>query len=529
MTNSTPRRVGAAVAALCLIAGTISLDAATKKSDRPSDGHGERPNIVVIQTDDQTLASLNPKTMPATTSLLVEDGVVFANYVVSSPLCCPSRASLLTGQYAHNHGVTANVPGYAELRDQENTLPVWLGQAGYRTAHVGKYLNNWDREQDDPTQPLAGWDRWATMLPPYSYFDYELAVDGKRVAYGSRNRDYLTTVLNRRAAQTVKDFSGGSDPFFLALDQFAPHGQTREKQGSCGLTALPLPGDFRRFARSLLPRPPSFNESDVSDKPAFRQRLGELSEERIRSIRDNYRCRLASLRAVDRGVERLVQVLRESGELDNTAISFTSDNGFLQGEHRIPGQKAQSFEEAVRVPLVVWLGRDVLEGNRASGRIEQVSSNIDLAPTILELAGARPCRDDGRCRTMDGRSFVGALAGRAKGAAEDRAILLTFASGHRRNNAGEGCAFAGLRTSRFSYTEYSALPDPATDECRPAAENELYDLRDDPAQLENLERREGLAVTREETEELRRRLALLRDCAGVQGRDEQTGDRPFCE
>ena len=528
MPRVTPSRVLIGLAVIAVALGGLALARSGSEPER-GPGAGGKPNIVVIQTDDQTLASLNPKTMPATTTLLAERGSVFENYVVSSPLCCPSRASLLTGQYAHNHGIVSNSPGYEDLREKDSTLPGWLRRAGYRTAHVGKYLNRWDSGQADPTQPTPGWDRWATMLAPYSYFDYELAVDGKRISYGSRRGEYLTTVLNRWAVRTVRDFAAEPRPFFLALDQFAPHGQTPERKGSCGRTALPLPGDFRRFARSRLPGSPSFNETDLSDKPAFRQELDELSASRIRGIRANYRCWLASLRAVDRGVARLVSVLRETGELSNTAIFFTSDNGFLQGEHRIPGQKAQSFEEAIRVPMIVRLGRDVLPEGHRIRRVDELASNIDLAPTILELAGVKPCLGSDRCRTMDGRSLVGALKGRSEGALRDRAILLTFTSGHRRNNAGEGCAFAGLRTGRHSYTEYSSLPDPATDECRPAAENELYDLSADPAQLENLERTEGLAVTRSETRELRERLSALRNCAGIEGRDARTKGRPFCE
>ena len=378
------------------------------------------PNVVIIQTDDQTLTSLNRRTMPNVHRLLADRGVTFTDHIVASPLCCPSRASLLTGQYPHNHGVRSNPDGYEKLEEKRNTLPAWLARAGYRTAHVGKFLNNYERFALTPSAPAPGWHDWVTMLKPYGYFDYELAVDGRVKGYGSGKSEYLSTVLNRWAVRLIRD-SAGERPFFLALDHFAPHGQSRAVKGGCGRTALPLPGDFRRFAREALPSPPSFAEEDLSDKPSFRQD-DRLSAARIRGIRRNYRCRVASLRAVDRGVKRIVKELRSSGELDETVIVFTSDNGFLQGEHAIPAQKAQAYEEAIRVPLVI---RTPATARREPTRIEAPTANIDLAPTILELAGTKPCRSASDCRTMDGRSLVPLLArapsslGRGPGAAHD--------------------------------------------------------------------------------------------------------------
>jgi N-acetylglucosamine-6-sulfatase len=488
----------------------------------PSSADG-RPNLIVVQTDDQTKASLNRRTMPSTMALLVDRGTSFDDYVVSSPLCCPSRASLLTGQYPHNHGVVSNAGGYASLREKANTLPVWLKRVGYRTAHVGKFLNNYERHASPPNSPPPGWDDWATMLPPYSYFGYELAVNGRRVGYGHERSDYLTTVLNRRASRLIRRYGEQPEPFFLAVDHFAPHGQSEEKEGGCGKTALPLPGDFRRFARERLPTPPSFDEEDVTDKPAFRQLVSRLPDRRIESMRENYRCRLASLRAVDRGVQRIVRALKEVGELEQTVIVFTSDNGFLQGEHRIPAQKAQAYEEAVRVPFVIrapsW-ARDGADRRHVSAPV----ANVDLAPTILDLARAQPCRTFSRCRLLDGRSLTGLLAGRRPQWVSNRGILLTFTNGHRRNARTESCRFNGIRTRRLSYVEHESLPDPGTGECRVGFERELYDLRRDPYQLRNLASGEaprpfGLAA----------RLARLRDCRGIRGRDQKRAPRPFCE
>ena len=442
--------------AVAAVAGLVVL----RHADPEVSGAAEptRPNIVVIQTDDQTAASFNRRTMPATTRLLAERGTTFDEYVVASPLCCPSRAALESGQYPHNNAVSRTRPGYGALVGKHNTLPTWLGRVGYRTAHVGKYLNNYDKFARRSASAAPGWDEWVTLLPPYSYFDYELAENGERVAYGSDRGDYLTTVLNRSATRIVKEFAAEPEPFYLQVDQLAPHGQSVEKRGSCGRTALPLPGDFRRFARDQLPAPPSFDEGDVSDKPRFRRLLARLPDSRIQSIRDNYRCRLASLRAVDRGVARIHRELGRAGELDDTVIVFTSDNGFLQGEHRIPAQKAQAFEEAIRVPMVILAPDSVRAGTQRRPVIDLPTSNIDLAPTFLEMAGARPCRAPGLCRTLDGRSLAPLLQGRDDGFPADRGVLTSFESGHKRNTSSESCAFDAVRTYAFSYVEHDRGP-----------------------------------------------------------------------
>ena len=523
------RITGFVAAAAVVLAGAAAITVFRHAGPESVDAVAPtRPNIVVVQTDDQTAASFNRRTMPATTRLLADRGTTFSEYVVASPLCCPSRASLETGQYPHNNGVVSNSPGYEKLAGKHNTLPTWLGRAGYRTAHVGKYMNNYERFARDPAAAAPGWDEWVTLLPPYSYFGYELAENGERVAYGRGRGDYLTTVLNRRAARIAGEFAGGETPFYLQLDHLAPHGQSVQKRGSCGRTAVPLPGDFRRFARDQLPAPPSFDEGDVSDKPPFRRLLKRLPEGRVESIRDNYRCRIATLRAVDRGVARIHRAIGRAGELSDTVFVFTSDNGFLQGEHRIPAQKAQAFEEAVRVPMVVRAPDSVRAGTRREAVLDVPASNIDLAPTFLDLAGARPCRAPGLCRTLDGRSLAPLLAGRGAGWPRGRGILASFESGHRRNARSESCAFAAIRTLAFSYVEHTAVPDDQTGVCETAAERELYDLRNDPFQLQNLDR-DQRAEVREVKLGLAIRLAALRRCAGIAGRDEPVADRPHCE
>ena len=521
-------RLITALAAVGLAAALVALEVGTSSDPGRADPT-ERPNVIVVETDDQTLASLNRKTMPATVSLLADRGTTFTEYVVSSPLCCPSRATLLTGQYPHNHGVVSNSPGYPELRDKDNTLPVWLQRAGYVTAHVGKYLNNYEDSAATPAEAAPGWDEWATMLPPYSYFGYDLAVNGEERSFGDGRSDYLTTVLNRRAARIVKERLPGPAPLYLQLDQLAPHGQSEQEEGSCGLTATPLPGDFRRFARERLPRPPSFDEEDVSDKPPFRRLLKRLPASRLEGMRANYRCRLASIRAVDRGVRRIHAAVKAAGELDRTVFVFTSDNGFLQGEHRVPAQKAQAYEEAVRVPMVIRAPGGVLGGTRRVPSVDVATANVDVAPTILDLASARPCRDPGTCRILDGRSLVGLLRGRSGHWPDGRGILLGFSSGHSRNARSESCRFSGIRTTERSYVEHVSVPDPETGRCQPTYERELYDLASDPFQLENLDRDDGPGWGRREAAALSARLSKLERCAGIEGRDPTRDGVPPCE
>jgi N-acetylglucosamine-6-sulfatase len=520
--------VAGVTAAVLLGVGLVVLGL-DPSPDRGRADPTERPNIVVIETDDQTLASLNRRTMPATMSLLADRGTTFTDYVVSSPLCCPSRATLLTGQYPHNHGIVSNSPGYSDLRDERNTLPTWLRRAGYVTAHVGKYLNNYERDAESGSEAAPGWDEWVTMLPPYSYFDYALAINGTTRSFGDGAPEYLTTVLNRRAARIVKERMPGPAPLYLQVDQLAPHGQSEQEEGSCGLTATPLPGDFRRFAREQLPRPPSFDEDDLSDKPPFRRLLERLPPGRVESMRDNYRCRLASIRAVDRGVRRLHAAVKFTGQLDRTVFIFTSDNGFLQGEHRVPAQKAQAYEEAVRVPMVIRAPSGVRGGIDRAAEVDVATANIDIAPTILDLASATPCREPGSCRTMDGRSLVGLLRGRTGHWPENRGILLSFTSGHRRNVRSESCRFSGIRTHDRSYVEHVSVPDAQTGACRPTYERELYDLERDPFQLENLDREGGPEWGRREAAALATRLFELERCAGVEGRDAERDGAPFCE
>ena len=220
-----------------------------------------QPNIIVIQTDDQNPASLTPQTMPNVLRDIAGKGTTFTDYIDSGPLCCPSRAVLLTGQYGHNNGVMWNNPAYADLREKDNTLPVWLQQAGYVTAHVGKYLNLYGLATGDPNQVAPGWDQWDTVLEPVGgphplaptpYYDYVLRVNGDAVQYGSAPSDYLTDVLNNKAVALIHRDLPGPKPLFMAVDQAAPH-TGANSDPRCHGTALPAPADLDAFRRRTAP------------------------------------------------------------------------------------------------------------------------------------------------------------------------------------------------------------------------------------------------------------------------------------
>jgi N-acetylglucosamine-6-sulfatase len=523
------RAVPAAAAGLAV--AVVLAGALSSASGRSAAAQQKRPNIVVIVTDDQTLASFGSATMPATVGLMRRGGTEFGDAVVTTPLCCPSRATLLTGQYAHNHGTLSNTPGYAALRDKANTLPVWLRRAGYVTAHVGKYLNRYRASVDDPAEVPPGWDEWHTVIDParryVRYYGYRLAENGEVKRVGKRPRDYITRVINRRAANVVREFAPRREPLYLQVDHRAPHTEDGvDSGGPCGGLVPPDPRDATAFATAPLPRPPSFDEEDVSDKPSFIRHLPRLDPTTVATIEQRYRCALASLLAVDRGVGQVVAELRRAKELENTVLVFTSDNGFFFGEHRIPEQKARPYEEALRVPLLIRVPARYL-GATAVPEVTAPVANIDLAPTILDLAGADPCRSARRCRVMDGRSLIGLIQGRA-GWPEERAIGVEFDAGPRARRT-LVCRYQGVRVADSFYVRHAAAADPATGACEPIDEVERYDLAADPYQLENIHPPDPAVPEPVAEAQLRERLERLRDCAGIAGRDPRQSGRPFCE
>ena len=443
-------------------------------------GQQTKPNVLVLLTDDQTIESM--RVMAGVRAELGAPGTTFERSFVSNPLCCPSRATLYTGQYSHNHGVIGNRPpegGYGRL-DKSEWLPVWLQRAGYHTVHIGKFMNRYGQDSP-PTEVPPGWDEWYTSVDPstYSFTEYQLNENGV-VSWG---RTYSTDEYSDRAVDAVERLASSTEPFFLSVAYLAPHsGRPAESDDPAGLaTTMPAPRHRDAFAAEALPSSPAFDEADVSDKPSFVRRLPRLSADGQAAIREMYQQELESLLAVDEGIVRVVAALRATGELENTLILFTSDNGFFHGEHRVPNGKVMVYEPSIRVPLILR-GPGVPAGQRR----RQLVTNADLAPTILEAAGAVPAG-----RVPDGRSLFPLV--RDRGLAWGRELLVEGAPGF------QAVAYAALRNDRFAYAEHDN------------GERELYDLRRDPHQLENAIGKPRYAAIEARLAE---RLASLHACTG---------------
>jgi arylsulfatase A-like enzyme len=482
MTSKNLRLLGSlAVLALCAGGGATSRAQTTNAPQPP------RPNVVVIETDDQTLESV--RVMKNVEDLLAKQGTTFDNNFVSFSLCCPSRSTFLTGQYAHNHGVLGNsapAGGYYKL-DSSNTLPVWLQRAGYYTAHLGKYLNGYGTR--NPTEIPPGWSEWHGSVDPstYRYFGYTLNENGTLATFGSDPASYQTDVYAAKAVDIIRRRVPADQPLFLWFTPLAPHsGRPRDADDPRNLaTPSPAPRHRNRFASEPLPMPPSFNEQDVSDKPIGIRSRPLLSAAAVAAIRENYQQRLESLLAVDEAVASIVNALRETGELDRTLIVFTSDNGFFHGEHRIRTGKVLLYEPSIRVPLIVR-GPGVPRGRH----LTQLVANIDLAPTIVDAAEAKADRK------MDGRSLLPLL--RDPGLEWGRDLLI-----ERGPDSNPANVFSAIRSRNYLYAEYGN------------GEQELYDLAKDPYELASQHANPAYAALKAS---LAARLARLRTCAGASGR-----------
>ncbi len=438
----------------------------------------EAPNVVVVMTDDQALDTM--AAMPLTRRLIGSRGTTFERAFVSFPLCCPSRATFLTGQYAHNHGVRNNAGphgGYKSL-DKGHTLATWLAAAGYRTGFVGKFLNGYG-EGDAVTEVPPGWSEWYGLpgKAKQRAFDFNLNENGEIVHYGGaqgKQGPYKTDVLADQAAGFIHRSAPNPRPFFLWVATNGPHRDTGLPEAA-ERNPEPAPRDRGRFEGRHPPRGTSVGELDVSDKPRDVRSRPPLGRATRAQLDREYVSQLEALASIDRLVARLVRRLRSAGELDQTVFVFTSDNGYLRGQHRLEG-KSRLYEEAIRVPLLIRG-----PGFEAGAHDRRLVANIDLAPTILDAAGAAADL------TPDGRSLIPS----ANGPARDAVLLEVF---ERKQ------AFQGLRTQRYAYAEYEN------------GERELYDLRRDPEQLENLAGSAPLAALRAQ---LARRLAGLRNCVGA--------------
>lgn len=465
-----------------------------------------KPNIIFILTDDLDADLI--EFMPYLKSLVVEKGVTFSNFFDNVSLCCPSRASILRGQYSHNTQILTNqLPSggfqkFYALGHESSTVATWLQGAGYRTCYLGKYLNGYPAGVSLMHVP-PGWTEWYSpvMGNPYSNFNYVMNENGKLVRYGSCTEDYLTDVVARKSVDFIKRAGAEGQPFFMHIALYVPHSP-----------ATPAPRHAQLFTDAQLPRPPSFNEADVSDKPGFIRNRPLLTDRQIAQMQDFYRKRLQSLQAVDEMLASLIETLSAVGQLENTYIFFTSDNGFHMGEHRLTSGKQTAYEEDIRVMLLVR-GPGVPAGQV----LEHLTGNIDVAPTFAELGGISPPD------FVDGRSLVPLLRdGSPPPDTWRQGFLIEHWSQQRREAfQAEGVLeppdpmeldqpqqlaipqFAAIRTKDYLYVEYVT------------GERELYDLNADPYQLESLHGTAESALIGSLSEQ----LAKLKACAGASCRE----------
>ncbi len=476
------------------------------------------PNFLIVLVDDQAQNTFKRKFMPNTFHEVVGPGTSFANGLAAPPLCCPDRAGILTGQYPHNHGVFSNHPGYADLRDPQDTLPVWLHDAGYATGMFGKFMNHYSHVGGKGAAP--GFERWFAFLDAKAhYYDYEVSDDGSVRSYGHGRADYSTDVLTRKTEQFVHQSADDGRPFFAWLGYHAPH-VDHVTRGPCEGKNPSPPGRaaYRRFTGVKLPRPASFNERRIGDKPAPVRSLDPLNRQAIHQLRVRWHCTLGAISEVDRGVGSLMGELRSDGQLGRTIVVYVSDNGFFFGEHRIRTGKAYPYEPALNVPFAIRVPARYAD-SQPPGSTRAVVSNQDIAPTLLDYVNANggaahPCAAPSDCRRMDGRALQPLLGGPGSWP-HDRGVLAEIDS--RRLPKGDDsecqCAYHAIRTRHYLYSEPFH------------GEGELYDLRRDPGELRNRIHSRKYARRRRD---LAARLDRLRRCSGVEGRDPPAA-APFCD
>jgi N-acetylglucosamine-6-sulfatase len=472
-----------------------------------------RPNILVVMTDDQAKADVSK--MPNVKRLLAKHGTTFADAIDSFPLCCPSRATFITGQYAHNHGVAGNFYpfGWYGMKHRANILPAWLQSAGYRTALIGKWLNGYGARDAHGEVP-AGFDIWRGLLDvsAYDYYNFVMNQNGKLKTWGDADfarklvefakievspnpgglqgvfaqlakffgpapytywgsedpDDYSPDVTGKVTEDLVRAEGKSKKPFFIWWSPAAPHREdvATTLMGRPGRDPRPAPRYASKSSSYKLPKPASFNEPDFADKPSnMRNAAPSMTDAQIHQLQLDYEGRIGSLRAVDDHVKQLIATLKATHQLENTLIVFVSDNGWLQGEHRITGDKFLPYEESVRIPLIVR-GPGVPAGKTVKGQV----ANIDFAPTLVDAANAKAGR------TMDGVSLLPTIRNphkRPKRTFEIEALERLF-EGDIPVNAWDR-PYKGVRTDRYTYVVYTET-----------GEKELYDRRKDPHQLTNI-------------------------------------------
>jgi len=532
------RRAQRAAAALLswvvLVAGCSSNGTSDPATTTSSGSNADRPNIVLVLVDDldvQLLADLS-ESFPAFGDL-VASGAMLTNYFVADSLCCPSRATTLRGQYDHNTGINpgAGFARFYELGREDSTIATWLHDAGYRTALFGKYLNEYPEGADANHVP-PGWDEFVSDNGgnPYAGYNYRLNDNGRTKRHGVAEDDFLTDVLAERATEFIHR-QAAEAPFFLYVAPYSPH-----------LPATPSPRDTEAFADLRAPAGPAFDETDVADKPEFIAAQPALTADERRGIDFIYRRRAQAMLSVDRLLGAVVDALESEGELDDTYVVFTSDNGFHLGEHRLGAGKQTAYQEDISVPFVIR-GPNVAAGST----VDDLAVNTDLAPTFAAMGGIEAAD------FVDGRSLLPLLLGSAPGAWRS-SFLVEHKSrfGAVPNDDTQATIAPAPETTTSSGGESALPPSPAAipDDLRPIIAElarevipsyfalrtddllyvewgtgavELYDLRADVDELDNLA---GTAPA-DLLDRLHERLGALETCQASTCRELEDQDVPI--
>lgn len=442
-----------------------------------------RPNIILVLLDDGEDAMVS--NFAGFRSTFIDRGLRFTGAFATTPLCGPSRANILAGEFTHNTGVLGNVgsdsgyPGWVAGGFDGNNIGPWLKAAGYKTGIFGKYQNDYPLGAPETIVP-PGWDDWRVVMSDRvaSNYDYTLNENGALRVYSASNNGYQTDILSERLLSFLRSAEANdAQPFFAFLSLGAPHTPTD-----------PAARHLNAFPGATAPRGPSFNEADISDKPFWLQEQSPLmNAATIAGIDEDYRGSLQALLAVQEAMDSLFQTLDQLGESSNTYVFFTSDNGLHRGEHRLRGGKNTPYEESIRMPLYVRG-----PGVPAGAARDHLAGLLDLAPTFLALAGA-PIPG-----SVDGMSLAPLLTTSPPPLSAWRKEILIEHPG------GAGLpifipGYYGVRTQTELYVEYDN------------GENEYYDLKADPLQLENLGRRAPSSIL----SPLSARVAALRKCKGA--------------
>ena len=423
-----------------------------------------KPNILFVLTDDQPASTVNK--MPAVQAKLEAKGLSFENAFLTDPVCCPSRATILTGRYAHNHGVWTNDEprggdqGFKERGLAQDTIATRLKKEGYATGLFGKYFNGYGDNHYVP----PGWESWFAFVGNKQDDSYEVVSEGK-IKTVNRGEWHPTDLVADRAEQFMKTHAG--EPWFAYVAPSDPHGPY-----------YPAPRHAHDFDGIQLPDKPSFDTVDPS-QPSYVRDQPPISDGEKRELIWIYEDKLEALQTVDDLVASLIETLEETDQLENTYIVFATDNGYMLGEHRLT-QKGKPYEESIRTPLLIR-GPGVPAGETRT----QLVSNVDLAPTFAELAGAEPPAK------ADGRSLMPFLSGDPPASWRETVLL------ERRS---QGLTWVGVRTRRYAYFEYEET-----------GEEELYDLQSDPYQLESIHKSADPTLLKD----LRARLEALKNCTGA--------------